>query len=391
MTDEVVALADYLMPADSVPVEVTNVALNDIVDSDVDLGDYPAPLMTALSDNGLRRPLLLVSLGSEQHPPYRALTERHLLPALRHAGCKTVPARVITPEAARAAVDRLAERFRETEDVLERAWLCDTLRSLADACSMSGAELADAVGVTRQTIYRYGAISDLRPTLLRLLVSGQLGLTHATACTTAPPSRQADVAGAVVRHRLSRKEAQSLARSVTQSPDAPLQDLTEAILIARPASRAAAFDQPRTRTSRRQTGARHGKARRDGANAVDLARYTSLLSDDRREALGKLAEQMRLDSLTVRRAALLLLAEPRLVVPSAVAYAQYVGGKELGQAVAQMELALARMRAAADEGMTPNERKVLELVLHHVPRWAEEVLTAVREAPAAVSLTDRTN
>jgi hypothetical protein len=93
---------------------------------------------------------------------------------------------------------------------------------------------------------------------------------------------------------------------------------------------------------------------------------------------------MHLDGLTVRRAALLLLADPRLVVPSAVAYAQYVSGKKLGRGVAQMELALARMRSAAEEGVTPNERKVLELVLHHVPIWAQELMTIVQQAPVSV-------
>ena len=367
MTNDAVALADLLFPDDVSTIESKLVALSHIASDGVAARPYPATLMAQLRDEGLPRPILLVSVDGDEQPAYEALTERHLLPAFRQAGLEDVPAIIITPDQAQAMIETLAERFRDTEDPLERAWLCQATGRLARSADMTRDEMGRTLGIARRTFYRYRSVLDLRPTLLRLLLADRLGLSHALACSKAPTHRQDEVAETVVRHSLSRRETQDLVGRIKQSPDAKLLDLVEEVLANRSAARAA-----------------RAEPSHDPTTDLDYGRYTSQLNDSRRRTLERLAEKMHLDGLTVRRAALLLLADPRLVVPSAVAYAQYVSGKKLGRGVAQMELALARMRSAAEEGVTPNERKVLELVLHHVPIWAQELMTIVQQAPVSV-------
>jgi len=367
VTNDAVALADLLFPDDVSITEPKLVALSDIASDIVAARPHPATLTAQLRDEGLPRPILLVSVDGDGQPAYEALTERHLLPAFRQAGLEDVPAIIITPDQAQAMVETLAERFHDTEDPLERAWLCQATGRLARSADMTRDDMGRALGIARRTFYRYRSVLDLRPTLLRLLLADRLGLSHALACSKAPTHRQDEVAETVVSHSLSRREIQDLVGQLKQSPDAKLLDLVEEVLANRSAARAA-----------------RAEPSHDPTTDLDYGRYTSQLNDSRRRTLERLAEKMHLDGLTVRRAALLLLADPRLVVPSAVAYAQYVSGKKLGRGVAQMELALARMRSAAEEGVTPNERKVLELVLHHVPIWAQELMTIVQQAPVSV-------
>jgi hypothetical protein len=305
-------------------------------------------------------------------------------------------------------VKTLSERFNSTEDALERAWICHTAMELLHE---SQDQIAEQLAISRRSLRRYRSLRDLHPTPLRLLVDGKLSLTQALACNDAPASRRAELALTAAEYGLSRQQTVALVDFVRRSPSAELLDLLEEMLARCPQTADVCISadtgaevetaDPATETATATSSLDSSEARRDtqdegeAAQAtgdrsfpvtpnVDVTRYTSQLKDGRRQALEQLAQQMQLDPLTIRRAALLLIADPRLVVPSAVAYARHVSRKELGRAVAQMELALARMRAAATEGVTPNERKVLELVLHHVPLWAEELMSVLQAAPTSV-------
>lgn len=384
MSDNVITLVDVLIPPNSIQSTYAYVPLADVAANVADKDAYPADFVARLGDEGVRRPLLLTAADGSS-PPYRALTERHLIPAFRQAGLKQIPAVVIPPERIQAGVTALAARFQSTDDVLERAWICDTLTRVLHE---SQDQIADRLNTSRWTLRRYQSLLDLPPTLLRLLMHGQLGLSHVLACTKAPIHRQEDIALAVAQYALSRQQTVALVDRVQQSPDALLPDLLEEMLGSGPQPRAEATESSRSENEVSSTEeAPEPETASSGAETygIDLTRYTSQLQDRRREALERLAQQMQLDPLTIRRAALLLIADPRLVVPSAVAYAQHVSCKELGRAVAQMELAVARMRSAATEGVTPNERKVLELVLHHVPLWAEELMFIIQDTPTSVA------
>jgi hypothetical protein len=117
---------------------------------------------------------------------------------------------------------------------------------------------------------------------------------------------------------------------------------------------------------------------------VNYRRYTTQLGGERGERLEALATEMRLDTVTVRRAALLLLADRQLVVPSAVAYAQQLAQTEVGRALARIEAGVERMRLAVGGNLTPSQAKAAVLVLAHVKGWADEMIGALEGAPPAV-------
>ncbi len=119
-------------------------------------------------------------------------------------------------------------------------------------------------------------------------------------------------------------------------------------------------------------------------HSIDCQRYTSQLTGSRRKTLEQLATDMELDAVTLRRAALLLLAEPRMVVPAAIAYARYLTNTEVGQALTLIERGVERMRQAGNEGLTPNQAKVASLVLHHIHLWADEAADALQDLPTQV-------
>ena len=409
MSDNVITLVDVLAPSNST--HPTLVPLVDVMANGGDPPAHPAHFVDHLADVGPRRPVLLTG-GDDSAPPYRALSDHHLISACRQAGLTTIPAIVISHEIIQEAVTTLSERFNNIEDILERAWVCDTVARLLD---QSQDQLAAKLAISRRSLRRYRSLRDLHPAALRLLVDGKLSLTQALACDDAPTHRRAELALTAAKYGLSRQQTVELVDRARRSPDAELLVLLEEMLGCCPrmandctsgateaavetsesATEGAATtsgsdgaggpEEPRDTQDERDSALATGDASIPLTRNVDMTRYTSQLKDGRRKALEQLAHQMQLNPLTVRRAALLLIADPRLVVPSAVAYARHVSDKGLGRAVAQMELALARMQAAADEGVTPNERKVLELILHHVPLWAEELMSIIQKAPTSVA------
>jgi len=118
---------------------------------------------------------------------------------------------------------------------------------------------------------------------------------------------------------------------------------------------------------------------------VNYQRYTTQLDRERGARLEELAAEMRLDTVTVRRAALLLLADRQLVVPSAVAYAQQLAQTEVGRALARIEAGVERMRLAAGGNLTPSQAKAAVLVLAHVKGWADEMIASLEGSPPAVA------
>jgi ParB-like chromosome segregation protein Spo0J len=348
----------------------TMVPLSDITaDSAIDLEEYPAYLVPHVREEGLRRPILL-AVDNGRENPYRAIVDRHLIPVLERAGLEEVPAIVYGPEEVHPAMTEIASRFQHTEDPLERACLCETLRRLTD-CTVQ--EIADEFLVGRRTVYRYLSILDLPPLLQRMLVQGQLGITHALACAAVPPQKLLPLTETVLRHRLSLREVSRLVDLIKQFPHTSVADLTEEVVV--------------TRTPRQERAAKTkgvGDPAGD-ADSVDYQRYTSRLSGSRRAVLEELARQMELDAITLRRAALLLLAEPRMVVPSAIAYARYLADTEIGRALTLIELGVERVRGAGDHGLTPNQAKVASLVLHHVHLWADEVKESLQDLSTQIT------
>lgn len=355
--------------------QVVEVDLADIAPVDIDptqLSDQGRRvLVEEVGRQGLPEPVYLAPASDGQEAPYRAISGQRFIWAAQAAGLEEVPAVVYPAEEVEAEVAQLVGRCRRTKRPLKRARLYEALMCVG---GLSPTEVANKLGLGRSTIYRYISVLDLPDVLQRLVGDEDVSVYQALACAKGPPEELEQVVQAVLKQRLSTRDIEDLVSLVERFPGTPVSELAEEVVTRRTSRQAQAAESERSRPPQQPTQ----KA------PIDYRRYTKQLSDQRREALEELAAEMQLDGVVVRRAALLLLADPRLITPSAVAYAQQLGEGELGRALTLVELGVERMRVAGEEGLTPNQRKVASLVLHHVGIWADEMLHMLQQVPTAV-------
>ncbi len=301
MTDNVISLVDVLAPPNST--QPTRVPPAHVMANGADPCAYPADFVEHLPDAGPRRPVLLTAADGAL--PYRALTERHLIPAFRQAGLVEIPAVVIPQERIQAEVATLSERFSSTEDTLERASICDTVtRSL----NQNQDQVAERLTISRRSLRRYRSLRNLHPAALRLLVNGKLGLTRALACSDAPSSRRAELALTAAECALSRQQTRELVSRVRQCPDAEMLERCPQMVAPQPSADAVAeveTPEPASEDAATTSGSESGsESSSDGSGGseephdtqdsalasgdvpvpvipnVDVTRYTSQLGDD---------------------------------------------------------------------------------------------------------------
>ena len=322
--------------------------------------------MNSISTHGVIQPVLLCREGDDTQLQYRIIEGHRRVAACRYLGLERIPALVYTVDEVRAAeITVIANLQRRDLNPMEQARQYEALMRLS---GMTPEQLAERVGKSRRTIYRYLSLLKLTPELQEMVQTGRLSFKQALQCAQAPPEKQAEVATLAERHNLSAPAIQHLIAAVGENPDAPVAALAHQVAGERTPEEARA-------SRRRKKGKASGKAPQE----IDYRRYTLDLDPGRREELEATAREMQLDGITVRRAALLLRTEPDMPVPAAVAYAQQLGGTEVGRALASIEAGVERFQHAARSTLTPGQRKAAVLVAEHIKIWTDEIIALLRD------------
>jgi ParB/RepB/Spo0J family partition protein len=323
---------------------------------------------------GVIVPVLLAPVADEIMRRYRIIAGHRRVAASRHVGKETVPALIRTLEEVEAAEVSIVENLQRSGlNPVEQALQYEAFMRIT---GLGADDLAQRLGAPRSSIYYTLGLLKLPGPVQQAVRDGRLNPHQAYKCAEAPEDRVAEVVEAAVERQLPAAGIEKLVAMGRESPGIPVAVLADDVASAR----------TRDKTQPAKRGA---KAQRQTPGAgeeavVDYRRYTSTLSPQRRQSLEDVARDMQLDGVTVRRAALLLEHDPRLVVPSAVAYAQQLAQTEVGRALARIEVGVERMRLAVKGGLTPSQSKAAVLVLQHVKTWADEMIGALDRTPPAV-------
>jgi ParB family chromosome partitioning protein len=331
-------------------------------------------LVESVRTHGVLQPVLLGPDDDETVRRYRIIAGHRRVAACRHAGLERVPAIVRSMEEIQAAEIGIIENLQRADlNPLEQAQQYQAFMRIS---GLGPEELAQRVNVSRRSVYYSLSLLKLPAVLQQAVLEDRLTPSQARACAKAPEERLAQVIEAAAGHRLS---TAGIERLVTQTEEAPAE--VPVSVLAQDVASARSRGEMRASKRKGQKGREKGGAEEV---QVNYRRYTTQLGGERGERLEALATEMRLDTVTVRRAALLLLADRQLVVPSAVAYAQQLAQTEVGRALARIEAGVERMRLAVGGNLTPSQAKAAVLVLAHVKGWADEMIRALEGAPPAV-------
>ena len=162
---------------------------------------------------GILQPLRLRRLPNG----YQIVAGERRWRAARLAGLPAVPAIVVEQDEANAFVDALIENVvREDLNPLERADAVRRLRPILGVSSWD--EVAQAVGVSRRTVYLLLGIAELPPKIQEDVRAGDLGLKQAEALRQLGrrPDLQEQAYRRIVEDGLSGDDALALARTMRQ-------------------------------------------------------------------------------------------------------------------------------------------------------------------------------
>lgn len=333
-------------------------------------------LVESIRAHGVLQPVLLGPDGDETVRRYYIIAGHRRVAASRRAGLDRVPAIVHSFEEIQVAEVGIIENLQRADlNPLEQA---EQYAAFMRLSGLSVDQVSARVQVSRSSVYRSLALLDLPEELQHAVLHDRLTPHQAQTCAKVcadMPDRIEEIIEAVDTHSLSASNIEALATLVEESPDVPVSVLAREVAG--------------TRTVREKRAAKKQRRKKEEEKtAVDYRRYTTQLDAERARSLETLAAEMQLDGVTVRRAALLLLADSRLVVPSAVVYAQQLAQTEVGQALARIEAGVERMRLVVGKNLTPSQSKAATLVLSHVVIWAQEMVALLEQTAPAVTAGD---
>jgi len=340
---------------------------------DPDTDEDDRNLVESVRTHGILQPVLLGPDGDETVRQYRVIAGHRRVAACQYAGLERVPAIVRSFEEIQAAEIGIIENLQRADlNPLEQAQQYQAFMRLS---GLGPDELAQRLSISRRSVYYSLGLLKLPAVLQQAILEDRLTPNQARACAKTPEEKLDQVVEAATGHQLSATGIERLVTLATEAPDVPVS------ILAQDAASARSRGETRAVRKQRQRGRKKGGA---GEVQVNYRRYTTQLDRERGARLEELAAEMRLDTVTVRRAALLLLADPQLVVPSAVAYAQQLAQTEVGRALARIEAGVERMRLAVGGNLTPSQAKAAVLVLAHVKGWADEMIASLERSPPAV-------
>ena len=163
-------------------------------------------LAQSIGESGLIQPLVVRQVGGL----YELIAGERRWRASKLAGVAEVP--VVVRELADSAAFLLAliENIqREDLNPIEEA---SAFQRLVDEFAMTQQEVADKVGKSRPAVANALRLLNLPATVRDLLASGQLTTGHAKILVTLSAEEAEELADIIVRHELSVREAEELAR-----------------------------------------------------------------------------------------------------------------------------------------------------------------------------------
>jgi ParB/RepB/Spo0J family partition protein len=379
----IVSLNDFtdLLAGRQVGEQVVEVPLSAITDSspvqtrasfDPEHDERDREFSEDISRRGVIVPVLLAPVVDEEARRYRIIAGHRRVAASRHVGRETVPALIRTLQEIEAAEVSIVENLQRAElGPLEQARQYEAFMRLS---GLGVDELARRLNTPRSSVYYILGLLKLPDPVQRAVRNGQLNAHQAYKCAEAPEDKIAGIVEAAVERRFPAAAVEELVAMSREAPEVPVAVLADDVASARVQAKSPT---QKAKPQAHNTG-------NGGEASVDYRRYTTALDDERRASLEEMAREMRLDGVTVRRAALLLAHDSRLVTPSAVAYAQQLEQTEVGRALARIEVGVERIRLAVRGGLTPSQSKAAQLVLQHVKTWADEMIGALQQAAPAV-------
>ncbi|TAL87071.1 MAG: ParB/RepB/Spo0J family partition protein [Rhodanobacter sp.] len=170
-------------------------------------------LAASIKAQGLIQPVVVRALGKDN---YELIAGERRWRAAQRAQLAELPALVKTvAEAAVPAMALIENIQREDLTPLEEA---DALKRLIDDFDLTHQQAADAVGRSRAAVSNLLRLTELPPSIKKLLDEGKLEMGHARCLLTLPQRDAETLALEAARHGWTVRELEEAARRAQQAP-----------------------------------------------------------------------------------------------------------------------------------------------------------------------------
>ena len=180
--------------------------------------DFDEQALQELSDSiklqGLIQPITVRRINAHS---YQLISGERRLRASKLAGLTQIPAYVRTANDQQMLEMALVENIqRENLNAIEVAI---TFQRMIEECSLKQEELGERVSKNRSTVTNYLRLLKLPPGIQASIRDGQISMGHAKALITIDdPAQQIYLHQHIIKHGLSVRKAEELARDVQRAP-----------------------------------------------------------------------------------------------------------------------------------------------------------------------------
>lgn len=165
-------------------------------------------LADSIKAQGVIQPVVVRKLNADK---FEIIAGERRWRAAQLAGLQEVPVVVKDMDDRAAMAVALIENIqREDLNPLEEA---GALKRLLDEFSMTHQQCADAVGKSRTAVTNLLRLLELAPEVKKYLLNKELEMGHARALLTLEHARQVAIAGKIVKHGLTVRAAERLAKA----------------------------------------------------------------------------------------------------------------------------------------------------------------------------------
>lgn len=180
--------------------------------------DFDEQALLELADSiklqGLIQPITVRRVNAHS---YQLISGERRFRASKLAGLTQIPAYVRTANDQQMLEMALIENIqRENLNAIEVAL---SFQRMIDECSLKQEELGERVSKNRSTVTNYLRLLRLPPSIQASIRDGQLSMGHAKALITIDdPTKQIYIHQHIIKHGLSVRKAEELAREVQRAP-----------------------------------------------------------------------------------------------------------------------------------------------------------------------------
>lgn len=169
--------------------------------------------------NSIKREGLIQPILAREMPDgtYQIIAGERRWQASKRAGLKTVPIQVKNVDDDKALELALIENIQRTDlNPIEEAY---AYKKLMERNKMTQADIAQAVSKGRSTIANALRLLDLPEEAQKMLFEDQITAGHARAILSAPKERRASLTQKIADNNMSVREAEQLARLMSNKPE----------------------------------------------------------------------------------------------------------------------------------------------------------------------------